>query len=162
MSNKNMAPKYLEGDYRLTIKGNCTLVVSDDDGNSAVAKCHPDDEFDVGAGVKVAMEKLKGSSIKIGDRVEIIDSEKSYTTLLFTTLNDFIDDIGYIVKYRYGVEPRIGTVGTVVGISMSNEIPNMVAIYCEAENEISLNGPTNYSWGCRPVYVIGINGVKKL
>lgn len=162
MSNKNIAPEYLEGDYRLTIKGSNTLVVSDDDGNSAVAKCHPDDEFDIGAGVRVAMEKLKGPNLKIGDRVKITNSEKSYTTLPFATLSEFIDDIDYIVKYRYGIEPKIGTVGTVVGVSMSNKIPDMVAVCCETENEFSLNGRTNYSWGCETVYVIGIGGVKKL
>ena len=162
MSNKNMAPEYLEGNYRLTIKGSNTLVVSDDDGNSAVAKCHPDDEFDIGAGVKVAMEKLKGPFIKIGDRVEITNSGLSYTTLRFATLSKFIDDMDYIVKYRYGIEPKNGTVGTVVGIRMSNEIPDMVAICCETEKEFSLYGHTNFSWGCKPVYVIGIDGVKKL
>lgn len=162
MDNKNMAPEYLEGDYRLTIKDSSTLVVSDDDGNSAVAKCHPDDEFDIGAGVRVAMEKLKGPNFKIGDRVKITNSEKSYTTLSFATLSKFIDDIDYIVKYRWGVEPKNGTVGTVVGVSMSNEIPNMVAVCCETDKEISVNGGTNFSWGCKPIYVIGIDGVKKL
>ena len=54
----NNAPKSVKGDYDLSIHGNKIVLVDNADGTIVEAKCHPDDDFDIGAGIKEAFKKL--------------------------------------------------------------------------------------------------------
>lgn len=72
----NKAPKDVCGNYELTINGNAILLVDNKDGLTAESKCHPEDNFDIGEGVRQAfnnlMEKRKQSTkveIKVEDFV---------------------------------------------------------------------------------------------
>ena len=46
----NNAPKCIKGDYDLSIHGNRILLVDKQDTIMVEAKCHPDDDFDIGVG----------------------------------------------------------------------------------------------------------------
>ena len=46
------APKSIKGEYGLSIHGNKIVLVDNVDGTTVETKCHPDDEFDVGVGVR--------------------------------------------------------------------------------------------------------------
>jgi hypothetical protein len=59
--------------YTVRVDDNKTTVITPD-GKTATAKCHPDDEFDVVEGFRVAMEKIR-------------DSERKLTTEEFNVLN---------------------------------------------------------------------------
>ena len=91
--SNNNAPKSIKGNYYLSIHGNKIILVDNADGTTVEAKCHPDDEFDIGAGVKEAFKKLnekreelrkqkeeEEKKIKVGDWVEVINYLKSYDT----------------------------------------------------------------------------------
>lgn len=47
-------------EYQIFVNGNKTMVV-DKYGRRGVSKCHPDDEFDISTGFKVALNDLEGS-----------------------------------------------------------------------------------------------------
>lgn len=85
------APKSIKGDYDLSIHGNKIVLVDNIDGTTVEAKCHPDDEFDIGVGVKEAFNKLNAKreelrkqkeeeekKIKVGDWVEVVDIGFNY------------------------------------------------------------------------------------
>lgn len=69
---KNLAPKWLEGDYDLHIEGN-RMVMTSKDGEKVEARCHPDDDWRL----QVGIDELKGRmaeakkprEIKVGDKV---------------------------------------------------------------------------------------------
>ena len=52
----------------------------------ATAHCAPEDEFSLSTGVALAMDRLnkqlesENKEIKVGDRVQIVSSDKAYTT----------------------------------------------------------------------------------
>ena len=48
----NNAPKTIKGDYDLSIHGNKIVLVDNADGTTVESKCHPDDNFDIGDGIK--------------------------------------------------------------------------------------------------------------
>lgn len=72
---KNVAPKWLEGDYDLHIEGN-KMTMTSRDGIKVIARCHPDDDWRLRIGLdelKDRMdEKKKPRKIKVGDNVRFV------------------------------------------------------------------------------------------
>lgn len=71
---KNLAPKWLEGDYDLHIEGN-RMTMTSKDGKKIEARCHPDDAWRLQVGIDELKERMaeakKPREIKVGDRVVI-------------------------------------------------------------------------------------------
>lgn len=75
---KNLAPKWLEGDYDLHIEGN-RMVMTSKDGKSVETRCHPDDDWRLQVGLDELKDRMaeakKPREIKVGDKVIVrIDS----------------------------------------------------------------------------------------
>lgn len=70
---KNLAPKWLEGDYDLHIEGNRMMMTSKD-GKKVEARCHPDDDWRLQVGIDELKERMaetkKPREIKVGDKVK--------------------------------------------------------------------------------------------
>lgn len=118
VKGKHKAPKTVKGDYDLSIHGNTIVLVDNTDGTTVEAKCHPDDEFDIGVGVSEAFRKInekRQSVISVGDEVEIIDTESVYTSLESFFFSEQIP-FSYAVRYAYSVKPKETTKGKVVYI----------------------------------------------
>lgn len=156
MSNpNNKAPKEMEGTYTLTIEGN-KIKLSDKEGNLGMARCHPDDEFNLAESMKKAFAELKKEQevIKVGDTVEIVNPGSSYSTLdeFFVKNNLF----GYGVKYRYGVTPHGGEIGTVVYIDKGR--------YAVEVERADYEGNDRYkNLTCyKPIYLMSTHGIRKV
>ena len=109
----NNAPKSIKGDYDLSIHGNKIVLVDNKDGATVEAKCHPDDEFDIGDGIKEAFKKMnekreeirkqkeeENNKIKVGDWVKIVDYEISYPIYSTFFSENNLKDLGR--NFRYG------------------------------------------------------------
>lgn len=74
---KNLAPKWLEGDYDLHIEGN-RMVMTSKDGKNVEACCHPDDNWRLQTGIGKLKERMaeakKPREIKVGDKVKFVGS----------------------------------------------------------------------------------------
>lgn len=72
---KNLAPKWLEGDYDLHIEGN-RMVLTSKDGKNVEACCHPDDDWRLQVGIDELKERMsdakKPREIKVGDKVKFV------------------------------------------------------------------------------------------
>ena len=79
MNEKNLAPKNIEGTYTLTIEGK-TISITDSSGHTKTANCAPDDTFNLGEGVNLAMNRLHDKTIRVGDIVTVIRPGQCYTT----------------------------------------------------------------------------------
>lgn len=70
---KNLAPKWLEGDYDLHIEGN-RMVMTSKDGKKVEVRCHPDDDWRLQVGIDELKERMaeakKPREIKVGDKVK--------------------------------------------------------------------------------------------
>ena len=70
---KNLAPKWLEGDYDLHIEGN-RMVMTSKDGKKVEARCHPEDDWRLQVGIDELKERMaeakKPREIKVGDKVK--------------------------------------------------------------------------------------------
>lgn len=64
---KNLAPKWLEGDYDLHIEGN-RMVMTSKDGKSVETRCHPDDDWRL----QVGLDELKDRMIEKTKPIEPI------------------------------------------------------------------------------------------
>lgn len=71
---KNLAPKWLEGDYDLHIEGN-RMTMTSKDGKKVEARCHPDDDWQLQVGIDELKERMaevkKPREIKVGDKVNV-------------------------------------------------------------------------------------------
>lgn len=71
---KNLAPKWLEGDYDLHIEGN-RMTMTSKDGKKVEARCHPEDDWRLQVGIdelkKRMTEAKKPREIKVGDKVKL-------------------------------------------------------------------------------------------
>ena len=152
------APKWMEGVYTLKVHGRKITIErlshDDDVPTKSHATCHKDDQFDIGEGAKVALDRLKEKKeepkFKVGDEVEIIDSGFSYTTL---------DDVDpkFAIRYRYGCVPVNGTRGKIVGW-----YSNCIA-YVEVQADKYFGDPDFADLHCdHSIYVMGIKGLKKV
>ena len=121
--NQNKAPKILEGGYYLTIHDNEITLYSDRDGMATIAKCHPDDKFnlkyglDVVFGQMIAKKQEKDKEIKVDDEVEIVDTGKMYTTYPEWLCKNC--SFGFVKSYAYacGGSRYKGLRGKVVAIA---------------------------------------------
>ena len=72
---KNLAPKWLEGDYDLHIEGN-RMVMTSKDGKKVETRCHPDDDWRLQVGIDELKERMaeakKPREIRAGDMVKFI------------------------------------------------------------------------------------------
>lgn len=72
---KNLAPKWLEGDYDLHIEGN-RMVMTSKDGKKVEARCHPEDDWRLQVGIDELKERMaeakKPREIKVGDVVKFV------------------------------------------------------------------------------------------
>ena len=70
---KNLAPKWLEGDYDLHIEGN-RMTMTSKDGKQVEARCHPDDDWRLQVGIDELKDRMaeakKPREIKVGDKVK--------------------------------------------------------------------------------------------
>lgn len=76
---KNLAPKWLEGDYDLHIEGNRMMMTSKD-GKEVEARCHPEDDWRLQVGIDELKERMaevkKPREIKVGDIVKVKTSQQ--------------------------------------------------------------------------------------
>lgn len=153
----NKALKEMEGTYTLTIEGNKIKLV-DKEGNVGMARCHPDDEFSLEAGMKEALAKLEEDkeAIKVGDMVEIVMPGLSYSTLGY----DFFERnniMCYAIHYRFGVTPERGTKGKVVRVTDSNSY----VISVRKDKEYGDKDYTDIV--CfDTIYIVGESGLRKV
>ena len=79
---KNLAPKWLEGDYDLHIEGN-RMVMTSKDGKKVETRCHPDDDWRLQVGIDELKERMaeakKPREIKVGDIVKVKTGQKCNT-----------------------------------------------------------------------------------
>ena len=152
------APKWMEGEYTLKVHGRKITIErlshDDDVPTKSHATCHKDDQFDIGEGAKVALDRLKEKKeepkFKVGDKVEIIASGFSYSML---------DDVDpkFAIRYRYGCVPINGTRGKIVG-QYDNSI-----VYVEVQTDKYFGDPNYASLDCdNSIYAMGIRGIKKV
>ena len=70
---KNLAPKWLEGDYDLHIEGN-RMTMTSKDGKKVETRCHPEDDWRLQVGIDELKERMaeakKPREIKVGDIVK--------------------------------------------------------------------------------------------
>ena len=155
---KYEAPKWMEGEYTLKVHGRKITIerlsLADDDvPTKSHATCHKDDQFDIGEGAKVALDRLKEKKeekLKVGDKVEIVDSGDSYATL------DNVDP-KFAIRYRYGCIPIKGTMGRIVGWH------NDDIAYVEVRTQEYLGDPKYGNLHCNnSIYAMGISALKKV
>lgn len=72
---KNLAPKWLEGDYDLHIEGN-RMTMTSKDGKKVETRCHPEDDWLLQVGIDELKERMtevkKPREIKVGDKVKFV------------------------------------------------------------------------------------------
>ena len=72
---KNLAPKWLEGDYDLHIEGN-RMTMTSKDGKKVETRCHPEDDWRLQVGIDELKERMteakKPREIKVGDKVKLV------------------------------------------------------------------------------------------
>ena len=110
--SKNDAPKSIKGDYRIYIHGNEVTLVDEKNNITIKSKCHPDDEFDIGVGIKEAFKKLnkkreeirkqkeeEENKIRVGNWVKVVDWKMSYP-LYYRFFSEYnLEDLGRIFRY---------------------------------------------------------------
>ena len=71
---KNLAPKWLEGDYDLHIEGN-RMTMTSKEGKTVETRCHPEDDWRLQVGIDELKERMaevkKPREIKVGDMVNV-------------------------------------------------------------------------------------------
>lgn len=81
---KNLAPKWLEGDYDLHIEGN-RMTMTSKEGKKVEARCHPDDDWRLQVGIDELKERMveakKPREIKVGDKVRRIPTRMCVYTV---------------------------------------------------------------------------------
>ena len=139
VKQNNSAHKSIKGDYDLSIHGNKIVLVDNVDGTTVEAKCHPDDNFDIGVGIKEAFRKLNAKrdeyrkkkeeedkKIKVGDWVTVTNWLKGYNTYAKWLYNKV--EPKYVCMFDYGQHLINGVQGKVIATGKhEDEDKNLVA-----------------------------------
>lgn len=157
----NKAPKNIKGDYDLSIHGNKIVLVDNVDGTTVEAKCSPEDNFDIGEGIKEAFKKLnekreelrkqkeEEKKIKVGDWVEVVNYGDSYITHTDFFVKNNVP-IQYCVNHCYGSHLSNGERGRVLFIA-----DNKAIIQSTFVNDTSFEFED-------AIYLIGLKGLRKV
>ena len=107
---KNLAPKWLEGDYDLHIEGN-RMTMTSKDGKKVEARCHPDDDWRLQIGIDELKERMaeakKPREIKVGDIVKVKTSQQYNSmeaTSFFKVNNIPVEHIVRVVQSISGMK----------------------------------------------------------
>lgn len=99
---KNLAPKWLEGDYDLHIEGN-RMTMTSKDGKKVEARCHPDDDWWLQIGIDELKERMaeakKPREIKVGDKVKFKKDEVDW--YVPHTIPDWTNRVSLPNKYIF-------------------------------------------------------------
>lgn len=169
----NNAPKSIKGDYDVSIHGNKIVLVDKKNGATVEAKCHPDDNFDIGDGIKEAFKKMnekreevrkakeeEEKKIKVGDWVEVINNGASCSTKdKFFMKNNLFD---YAARFRYGVSPNEGTRGKVLFVEENSDYEETTVVV-EVPKESYCGSSRFANLDCyNAIYLIKIYGLRKV
>ena len=114
------------------------------DGSTGVAKCSPEDEFNLSVGAKLAIDRM--FEIEVGDKVEVKDNGAT-----FDAYTDFFEQNKLpremAARYMYRTVPCNGAVGDVVAIHKHE------SGYCDVAVVEGRNGD---------IYLLNVRGLKKV
>ena len=143
----NNATKSIKGDYDLSIHGNKIVLVDNADGTTVEAKCHPDDEFDIGAGVKEAFKKMNekreeikkaeeeaDKKLKVGDWVEVNNWMKGYSTYASWNYNKV--EFFYVRMFDYKNTGCNGLKGQVIAVGKHEKNDRNLVGFCTTDNKV--------------------------
>lgn len=115
---KNLAPKWLEGDYDLHIEGN-RMTMTSKDGKKVEARCHPEDDWRLQVGIDELKERMaeakKPREIKVGDKVKFVFTD-------FYNPNKLCDFFDTAKVATYDIMKTMST-------ALSDRTPSRVCIY---------------------------------
>ena len=115
---KNLAPKWLEGDYDLHIEGN-RMTMTSKDGKKVEARCHPEDDWRLQVGIDELKERMaeakKPREIKVGDKVKFVFTD-------FYNPNKLCDFFETAKVATYDIMKTMST-------ALSGRTPSRVCIY---------------------------------
>ena len=115
---KNLAPKWLEGDYDLHIEGN-RMTMTSKDGKKVEARCHPEDDWRLQVGIDELKERMadakKPREIKVGDKVRFVFND-------FYNPNKLCDFFDTAKVATYDIMKTMST-------ALSGRTPSRVCIY---------------------------------
>ena len=157
MNEKSLAPKNSEGTYTLTIEGK-TISITDSSGHTKIANCAPDDTFNLGEGVNLAMNRLHDKTIRVGDIVKVTRPGRCYTTYV-DWIERNVKSIREAVLYRYNESIEAGGKYRVLYMAEHSKFRvNNVLCYVQ-KYDVSPNGRID---DYAPCYLIDIKGVEKI
>lgn len=108
----NEAPKELWGDYDLHIERNSMTITSKNDPErKAESKCHPGDYWSFENGIDFALQKLYGTKVKAGAKVEVLE-QGTYTLYEDWLIANHATPI-QMMRWNRGQYPKVGSIGTV-------------------------------------------------
>jgi hypothetical protein len=159
MNEKNLAPKNIEGTYTLTIEGK-TITITDSSGHTKTANCAPDDTFNLGEGVNLAMSRLHDKTIRVGDIVKVTRPGQCYTTYV-SWIERNVKSIREAALYRYNESIEAGGEYRVLymaehGDKRSRRYGDRILCYIQ---ECNAYGGID---DCAPCYLINVEGVEKI
>ena len=125
-----------------------TVIARADDGRLGIASCSPEDKFSLAAGAQLALKRLL--EFQVGDRVECIKPEYSYTTYS-SFMTDYCD-IDECARYAYGQEMPKGSTGKIIGIYKHDFMKDRDLAIVD----------TFYGGGSCAVYVVETKGLKRI
>ena len=146
---ENKAGKY-EGEYYVSIKGNSIHVDDLMTWDYGESKCDPQDKFDVGEGVKVAMDRLieRREGIKVGDKVTLKTAASYNHYAEWVTKN--IKDANLAAHFAFGGTPRVDAVYTVKAIA--NHANKFPLAYIQSDEELQFGA----------CYLMNLESLKKV
>ena len=157
MNEKNLAPKNIEGTYTLTIESK-TISITDSSGHTKTANCAPDDMFNLGEGVNLAMNRLHDKTIRVGDIVTVTRPGRCYTTYV-NWIERNVKSIREAALYRYNESIEAGGKYRVLYVAEHKKGSADTVLCYVQKYEVYYNGEIDeYA----PCYLINIKGVEKI
>ena len=157
MNEKNLAPKNIEGTYTLTIEGK-TITITDSSGRTKTANCAPDDTFNLGEGVNLAMSRLHDKTIRVGDIVTVTRPGQCYTTYV-GWIERNVKSIREAALYRYDESIDAGGKYRVLYVA-EHERSSDDGVLCYVQKYIVFSNGKIDDYA--PCYLINIKGVEKI
>ena len=134
----NKAPKNIKGDYQLHIHGNEITLIDEDTGHIAATKCSPEDNFDIGEGMKIVFARMNeekeitNNDFQVGDYVEIVNNTACYPRYTDWVYKNLIFD--YVKKFKYNCVPHEKAKGRIIAMA-PHSISNCKTIFAVLTNE---------------------------